>query len=231
VSVDIRRSSSRFTERESGRFTQHGFSFGAHYDPGWLSFGPMVCHDDHLLGSGRGFAEHPHSDLEIVTYVVEGSLVHTDSLGTSATLQSGDVAVLSAGSGVRHSELASPDARARFVQVWLRPDEVGAEPAYARTSTADAQPGTGLVTVPVDVAVAGATFVVARLDPNERLTLPGGGRLHAYVATGALLRSSLAEPLQAGDAYCFVDEPDHEVTAGVPTELLVWRFASISEGS
>ena len=69
-------------ERERGRRTQHGFSFGAHYDPDWLSFGPIVCHDDHLLGAGKGFDEHPHSDLEIVTFVVSGSLRHTDSLGT-----------------------------------------------------------------------------------------------------------------------------------------------------
>jgi redox-sensitive bicupin YhaK (pirin superfamily) len=225
VTVDIRRSSNRFPEREQGRFTQHAFSFGAHYDQDWLSFGPMVCHDDHLLGSGRGFEEHPHSDLEIVTYVVSGSLVHADSLGTSTSLGPGDVAVLSAGSGVRHSEVAGADGPARFVQVWLRPDVVGTEPRYARASTRDAQPGAGLATVPVEVAVAGASFAVARLGTNERLTLPGGGRLHAYVASGALLRSSLAEPLQAGDAYCFVDEPAHEVTAGVPTELLVWRFS------
>ena len=76
-------------EREQGRRTQHGLSFGAHYDPEWLSFGPMVCHDDHLLGSGRGFEEHAHADLEIVTYVVSGSLVHADSLGTSGALAGG----------------------------------------------------------------------------------------------------------------------------------------------
>lgn len=219
-------------EREPGRRTQHGFSFGAHYDPEWLSFGPMVCHDDHLLGSGRGFEEHAHSDLEIVTYVVSGSLVHVDSLGTSESLGAGEVAVLSAGTGVRHSELAAPDKPARFVQVWLRPDQVGAAPAYARGS-ADAEPGAGLVPIAgagsgLAVGVAGASYGVARLAAGEKLILPAAARLHAYVASGALMRSSLAAPLETGDAFCFVDESGHQVTAAMPTELLVWSFAGSS---
>ncbi|WP_188111280.1 pirin family protein [Nocardioides antri] len=229
--MDIRRSSSRFVEREPGRRTQHGLSFGAHYDPDWLSFGPMVCHDDHLLGSGRGFDEHPHADLEIVTFVQSGALVHTDSLGTAAELGAGELAVLSAGAGVRHSEVAAGTGPTRFVQVWLRPDEPGMSPSYRRGSTGAARPGAGLVPVAGDgtdlpIGVAGASYAVARLAANETLTLPAAYRVHAYVASGALLRSSLAQPLSAGDAFCFVDEPARDVTAGVPTELLVWSFAA-----
>jgi redox-sensitive bicupin YhaK (pirin superfamily) len=139
--------------------------------------------------------------------------------------------VLSAGAGVIHSEVASDEGRARFVQVWLRPDATGGEPSYARGSSAAAVPGAGLVPVagagtPVEIGVAGASYAVARLAGNETVVLPAAPRLHAYVATGALLRSSLAEPLQAGDAFCFVDEPDREVTAGVPTELLVWTLSA-----
>lgn len=231
MSVEIRRSSSRFTDREPGRRTQHGFSFGAHYDPAWVSFGPMVCHDDHLLGAGRGFTDHPHSDLEIVTFVVSGALAHTDSLGTATELGAGQVAVLTAGAGVRHSEMATDAGPARFVQVWLRPDDVGATPGYASVSSGAAAPGAGLVPLvgegaSVGIGVAGASCAVARLAAGEELTLPAAPRLHAYVASGALLRSSLAEPLQAGDAFCFVGEPEHPVTAGVPTELLVWSFAA-----
>ncbi len=231
MSADIRRSSSRFIEREQGRRTQHGFSFGAHYDPDWLSFGPMVCHDDHLLGAGKGFEEHPHSDLEIVTFVVSGMLRHTDSLGTEGTLSAGELAVLSAGEGVRHSETASEGGAAQFVQVWLRPDRTGAPPSYARTTAAatSAAPGAGLIPLAgagsaVELGVAGASYAVARLGALETLILPAAPRLHAYLTTGALQRFSLAEPLQAGDALCFVDEPAHEVTAAVPTELLVWTF-------
>ncbi len=235
MTVQIRRSSDRFVDREPGRRTHHAFSFGAHYDPEWLSFGPMACHDDHLLGSGRGFEDHPHSDLEIVTYVVAGTLLHRDSLGTDGELTAGEVAVLSAGAGVQHREFASDAGAARFVQVWLRPDEVGTTPAYRRGSAARRRPGaelesTGAV-VPVagagsevELGVAGASYGVARLAANEKLILPVASRLHVYVASGALARSSLAAPLEAGDAFCFVDEPHREVTAGAPTELLVWSF-------
>lgn len=229
--MDIRRSSSRFVDQERGRRTQHGLSFGSHYDPAWLSFGPMVCHDEHLLGSGRGFDEHAHADLEIVTTVLSGTLVHADSHGTAVALTAGEVALLSAGSGVRHSEVAAEDGPARFVQVWLRPDETGTAPSYVRGTSRAAEPGVGLVPVAgagTDLAlgVAGASYAVARLGAGESVVLPAAPRLHAYVASGALLRSSLAEPLQAGDAYCFVDEGEHEVTAGVPTELLVWTFSA-----
>ena len=103
MNVEIRRGSSRFAERVPGRLTQHAFSFGPHLDPERLSFGPMVCHDDHLLGRGQGFEEHPHAALEIVSWVVSGTLVHTDGTGASVQLGAGECAVLSAGAGVRHS--------------------------------------------------------------------------------------------------------------------------------
>jgi redox-sensitive bicupin YhaK (pirin superfamily) len=227
VSVEIRRSSDRFVDREPGRLTRHAFSFGQHYRPDRASFGPLVCHDDHLLGAGRGFDEHPHSGLEIVTTVLTGELEHRDSAGTAHTLRAGEVAVLSAGSGVRHSEHASSAGSARFVQVWLTPDAGSGEPSYATQAIPD---GSGVVPVvgagaPVGLGVAGASYGVARLADGETLTLPAASRLHVYVASGALLRSSLAEPLHDGDAFLMTDEPDHEVTAGVATQLLVWSFS------
>ncbi|KRB78362.1 hypothetical protein ASE01_03555 [Nocardioides sp. Root190] len=228
MTVEIRRGSSRFTEREAGRLSHHSFSFGAHYDPERLSFGPIVCHDDHLLGRGNGFAEHAHEGLEIVTWVVSGSVVHTDGTGASAVLGTGECGVLSAGAGVRHTELAGPDGPARFVQVWLTPDDASGEPTHA-TAGVEAVPGAGLVRVvgpggPLSVGVEGAAFEVARLGAGEVLTLPAAERAHVYLTTGALLRFSLAEPLAAGDAICLTDEPSYDVTASVPTEILVWRF-------
>ena len=233
MTVEIRRGASRFTEREAGRLTHHGFSFGSHYDPERVSFGPMVCHDDHLLGRGNGFEDHPHEALEIITFVVSGSLVHTSGADASVTLGAGTCGVLSAGDGVRHSEVASADGPARFVQVWLTPDDPSGPSAHATSSVA-AAPGDGLVRVvgdggPLAVGVAGATLDIARLDAGETLTLPAAGRVHAFLTTGALLRSSLAEPLSAGDAFCLSDGAEgraYDVTAAVPTELLVWSFAA-----
>jgi redox-sensitive bicupin YhaK (pirin superfamily) len=210
--VEIRRGSDRFVEREPGRLTMHSFSFGSDYDPERVGFGPMVCHDDHLVGPGKGFDTHPHSGLEIVTYVVSGALRHTDSTGSESVVAAGSTAVLSTGAGVEHSELATDDGPCRFVQVWLRSESAG-EPSYTvHDGSTSIQP------------LPGAVLEVARLDPGVPHTLPAAPLLHAYVATGALLRSSLAEPLSAGDAFEMTDEGAHEVTAGVPTALLVWTF-------
>lgn len=226
MTVDIRRGSSRFVDRSTGRSSWHSFSFGPHYDPEHLSFGPMVCHDEHLLGSGAGFDDHAHDGLEIVTWVVSGAVVHTDSLGGSAVLEAGDCGVLSAGSGVRHTEIASGDGPARFVQVWLTPATPDRDPAYARATVE----GGGLVPVvgaagPLSVDVPGAAFAVARLEAGESVAIPAAARAHVFLASGALLRFSLAEPLSAGDAFALTAEPAHEVTAAVPTQLLVWSFA------
>ncbi|MDN4161021.1 pirin family protein [Nocardioides abyssi] len=226
MTTEIRRGSARFVTRAPGMVTHHAFSFGAHYDPERLRFGPMVCHDDHHLGSGKGFDTHRHSGLDIVTWVVSGRLSHRDSSGHEAVVSPGEVAVLASGSGVEHAEHATPDGRARFVQVWLAadPDRADAEPTYAVTpAPAAATPGGGLVELVSPQP--GAVLSLARLDALETLTLPAADRLHAYVVTGALTRSSLAEPLTAGDAFLFTDEPAHQVTAAVPTELLVWTFA------
>lgn len=228
VNVEIRRGTDRFVERAPGRLTHHAFSFGPHLDPDRLSFGPMVCHDDHVLGRRTGFEEHPHAALEIVTWVVSGALVHRDGTGASAVLEAGECGVLSAGSGVRHSEIAGEDGPARFVQVWLTPDSPDAAPQHAKAAVA-AGPGQGLVRAvgdggPLSVGVAGAALDVARMAAGETLTLPAAGRVHVFVATGALLRFSLAEPLSAGDAFCVTDGASYDVTAAVPTELLVWSF-------
>ncbi len=219
MSVAIRRGTDRFVDRERGRATHHAFSFGDHHDPERLGFGPMVCHDDHLLGSGLGFAPHPHSGLEIVTWVVSGALEHTDVDHDRAVVVAGSVAHLSAGAGVVHSEMATPDGPCRFVQVWLRG-------ASDTTPTYDVRPlalDPGRL-VPA-VTIGDASFAVARLDGGDVLALPAAPRVHAFVATGALLRFSLAEPLSAGDALLLTDEPSYEVTAAVPTDLLVWAMA------
>ena len=232
VSVEIRRGADRFTERAEGRLSQHGFSFGSHYDPARLSFGPMVCHDDHLLGRERGFDTHHHADLEIVTWVVSGSVAHADGADT-AVLPAGSCGVLSAGAGVQHSEHASPDGPARFVQVWLTPDETGRPSTYTHAAVA-AAPGAGPVRVvgdggPLPVGVDGAALDVVRLDAGETVVLPDGPQVHAFLTTGALLRSSLAEPLAAGDALLLTTQPGetpqrYELAAAVPTEMLVWSF-------
>ena len=220
MTVEIRRGTDRFVERAEGRLTHHSFSFGDHYDAERLEFGPMVCHDDHLLGSGRGFDTHRHRDLEIVTWVVEGALRHADAEGAATVVEAGSVAVLSTGDGVEHSEHATEAGPCRFVQMWLRPLAGGPQPGYS--SRPVTLPTNELV--PIAQPRPDAVLLAGRLDGHGSIELPAAPQVHAFVATGALLRSSLAAPLAAGDAFLMTDEPSHSVTAGVPTDLLVWTF-------
>jgi hypothetical protein len=216
VTVEIRRSSARFPERLTRRLTQHSFSFGDRYDPERLRFGPMVCHDDHLLAAGEGFETHRHSGVVIISWVLSGAVAHT-GIGDPLVVLPGQVAVLRTGEGVEHSEVAA-EPRTRFIQVWLAVDEPGG-PSYDVSAPVLAPGELSEV-----AAVDGARFSVARLGIGDTVELPAAGRVHAFVATGALTRSSLAEPLEAGDAFEMVDHPASSVTAAVPTELLVWAF-------
>lgn len=198
--------------------TWHAYSFGQHYDPDRVGFGPMVCHDEHLLASGRGFETHHHRGVDIVTWVVAGALEHRDSLGGTATLSPGSVGVLSTGSGVDHSEIAAAPAT-RFVQVWL--PSGSEETSYAVRPV----PLTDGEFVPA-VGIGESAFSVAQLPAGAQVTLPQGALRHLFVASGALLRSSLAEPLQAGDAFTIRGEDEVSVGAAVPTQLLLWTFGA-----
>ncbi|MEP9384395.1 pirin family protein [Nocardioides cheoyonin] len=207
--------------------TWHSFSFGGHYDPTRTGYGPMVCHDEHLLGEGRGFDTHHHERLEIVTWVLSGALEHRDSTGSATVLRPGSVGLLSAGSGVEHSEIASAP-QTRFVQVWLAaaPGAESRPPSYA-VSPVPLVDGSFVEALRVaDVEQGPAVLSVARLDAGQEVVLPEGRLRHLFVASGALLRNSLAEPLVAGDAFEISDERGPvAVTAGVPTQLLLWSFA------
>ncbi|MFC7495407.1 MULTISPECIES: pirin family protein [unclassified Nocardioides] len=219
MSVEIRRGTDRYLTRNEGVVTRHSFSFGGHYDPENVGFGRLVCHDDHLLGRGRGFDEHPHREVDIVTWVLSGELHHDDSAGHTGVVRPGEVQVLAAGSGVTHSEVAGPSGPTRFVQAWLTPTVEDGEPAY---SVAPVPLAEGSLTEAV--RLGDAVFSVARLEGGATLALPDAPLLHVYVAGGALIRSSLAEPLADGDAFRITDARDVTVTAAVPTELLVWTF-------
>ena len=231
VAVEIRRSSERFSTRDQGRLTRHSFSFGEHYDPGNVGFGPLVSHDDHLLRAGTGFEDHSHADVEIVTWVLDGAVEHAADSGTAALVRPGTVQVQSAGAGIVHREVAAAGVGpTRFVQAWLTPDRSGGEPAYANAGVM--LPDGRLVPVAsghrddaaARIGTDSATFWVARMPAGCTLTLPDEPRQHVFVTRGALVRSSLAEPMADGDAFRITDRPGLELTAAVPTELLVWTF-------
>ncbi|BBH17607.1 hypothetical protein Back2_18940 [Nocardioides baekrokdamisoli] len=210
MTVTILRSGDRFTEREQGRMTWHAFSFGPFYDPARVSFGPLVLCDEHLLGDGQGFSTHPHQGVTIVTVPTAGAVRHTDSLGNERVVSPGQVGIFETAGGVTHSEIAAASAT-RFVQFWLTSE--AEEPAYAVDDLSE-----GLAVGPHRLE----RLVLAAGDAVE---IAGGTRRFVFMASGSLVRNSLAEPLSQGDAYLIDDQDPVTVTAATDVILLVWTLA------
>jgi redox-sensitive bicupin YhaK (pirin superfamily) len=229
--IDVRRAGERFATEHDSVTSRHSFSFGTHYDPANVGHAVLVAHNDDLVAPGGGYDLHPHADLEIVTWVLEGSLVHGDSHGHSGVVHPGMVQRLSAGSGVQHSERNDAPGAAgptRFVQMWVLPDEPGLRPSYA-LEPVDVHGLTPLASgiagldAAVRVHTTGAALHVARLRPDESVTLPDAPRLHVFVARGAVDLEG-AGRLGPGDAARYTGDGGPRATGVEPAELLVWQL-------
>ncbi|WP_180687324.1 pirin family protein [Streptomyces gossypiisoli] len=215
--MDVRRAGERYPggDPEAGIESRHAFSFGPHYDPDNLRFGALIACNEERLASGAGFAEHPHSHTEIVTWVAEGELTHRDSTGRETVVRAGDVQRLSAASGVRHVERNDGERPLTFVQMWLAPLSPGGDPAYEIVhGIADA--------TPYAVPEAGAMLHVRRLAPGERTAVPDAPYVYVHVVHGEV--SVDAEHLGPGDAARITDAKDVEAVGVTPTELLMWEM-------
>ncbi|WP_053205565.1 pirin family protein [Jiangella muralis] len=233
MSVDVRRAGDRFVTPGDGVVSRHSFSFGPHYDPGNVGFGLLVVANDDVARPHGGYPVHPHRDVEIVTWVLSGALAHEDTAGHGGSLAPGVVQRMSAGRGVRHSELAT-GAGARFVQMWVPPGAPGADPSYGQADVTADLAGGGLVPVVSglrrhagDVAVGlgqpAAALHVARPRPGDVLTLPSAPFVHVYVTRG-VVDVETAGHLDEGDAVRFTDEGGRTVTARGAAEFLVWEM-------
>jgi quercetin 2,3-dioxygenase len=229
--TDVRRAGDRYPggEPENGVTTAHAFSFGPHYDPDNLRFGPLVACNEERLAPGAGFAEHPHSHTEIVTWVAEGELTHRDSAGHATTVRAGDLQRLSAGAGVRHTERNDGETPLVFVQMWLAPLEPGGPPSY---ETVRADPAAGAPFTYV-LPTAEAVLRVHRLNPGDRAPVPDAGAAYLHVVRGtAALGGALLGPgdsarLTAPRGLEFTapaEKTDTGESGGTVTEVLVWEF-------
>jgi redox-sensitive bicupin YhaK (pirin superfamily) len=177
----VRPAGDRFVTRTPGIQTRHCFSFGRHYDPEHIAHGRLVLHDEHMLAAGAGFDPHPHRGVEVVSWVLEGTLLHEHD-GQTAQVPTGSLQRMSAGSGVVHAERAGAEPT-RFVQLWLavEPDTA---PAYEQVG------GAGELAEVLPGVHAG------RL--SGRWTVPDAARAHVYVATGGCTLDGM--PLAEGDS-------------------------------
>ncbi|WP_261559354.1 pirin family protein [Frankia tisae] len=242
--VDIRRAAERPTTTIDWLDSKHSFSFGQHYDPANTHHGLLLVSNDDTVRAGAGFETHPHRDMEIVTWVLRGSLVHQDSTGNSGVIYPGLAQRMSAGRGILHSEkndawrLAGGgephDEPVHFVQMWVVPDEQGITPGYEQLEIDGELLGGGLVPVASGMARHdGASAIrirnryaalhVARLGTGQSVQLPDAPYLHLFVARGEVTLEG-AGPLREGDAVRFTGVGGPRVTGVEPAEILVWEM-------
>jgi len=240
--VDVRRADERFATRISWLDSKHSFSFGHHDDPDNTHHGLLLVNNDDVVAPGSGFETHPHRDMEIVTWVLRGSLVHQDSTGHNGVIYPGLAQRMSAGTGIMHSEkndswrLQGAEHRdpVHFVQMWVVPDEGGITPGYEQLEIDDALLAGGLVPVASGMAKHDgaaaigirnryAALYAARLQPGRSVELPEAPFLHLFVPRGAVTLEGAGE-LRAGDAVRFTATGGQRVTATEAAEILVWEM-------
>ena len=213
--------------------SRHSFSFGAYHDPGQMGFSDLRVINDDRVQPGQGFAMHGHQDMEIFTYVLAGALEHRDSMGNGSIIRPGDVQMMSAGSGIRHSEFnPSPTEVVHLLQIWIVPDRLHVEPRYQQAYFADEEKrghlrliispdaANGSLSVYQDVRVYAGLF-----DGDERATLTLDPLRRAYVH---LVRGTLdanGQRLATGDALKLDRESALTLSGGSGAEVLVFDLA------
>jgi quercetin 2,3-dioxygenase len=231
ATVDIRRAADRAATTTSWLKSRHSFSFGDHYDPGNTHHGVLLVSNDDIVAPGGGFNTHPHRDMEIVTWVLDGSLAHRDSAGNAGVIYPCLAQRMSAGSGITHSEKNASDTDpVRFVQMWVQPDVAGIDPGYQQQAVGDDELNGRLATIASgipgrDAAISihnrSAALHVARLQPGDSVTLPAAPYLHLFIARGQVTFGQTE--LSEGDAVRLTAS-NGVLTARKPAELLVWEM-------
>ena len=231
--INIRRSE----QRGGGNFgwlnTRHTFSFDTYHDPNFMGFRSLRVNNEDVVQAGEGFPTHPHRDMEIITYVLEGALGHKDSLGTGSVIRPGDGQRMSAGSGIRHSEMnASDKDPVHLLQIWIMPNRRGIDPSYEQKSfpteekqgklrvIASPDGENGSVTINQD-----AKLYVSLLSPGQKVThqLAEGRYAWLQVAKGSVeLNGKL---LHQGDGAAVSEEKKLTLEGKADAEVLLFDLA------
>jgi quercetin 2,3-dioxygenase len=231
--INIRRSE----QRGGGNFgwlnTRHTFSFDTYHDPKYMGFRSLRVINEDVVQAGEGFPTHPHRDMEIITYVLEGALGHKDSLGTGSVIRPGDGQRMSAGRGIRHSEMNASDTDpVHLLQIWILPNRGGIEPSYEQKSfppeekqgklrvIASPDGENGSVTIHQD-----AKLYVSLLAPGEKVTHELATNRYAWlqVAKGSVeLNGRL---LQQGDGAAVSEEQRLTIEGKEDAEVLLFELA------
>jgi hypothetical protein len=233
TTIDIRPAASRFATRTGWLNSRHSFSFGHHYDPNNTHHGLLLVSNDDVVRPGTGFNTHPHQDMEIVTWVLDGELEHQDTLGNKGIIYPGLAQRMSAGTGIWHSEMnPSSDDPVHFVQMWVLPDTASVAPSYQQLDINSELERGGLVPIASgrghDAAISmrqrGAVLWGGRLAPGETVLVPDAESVHLYIARGGAELEG-AGALHEGDAVRLSAAGSPRLTAddGSGAEVLIWE--------
>jgi redox-sensitive bicupin YhaK (pirin superfamily) len=227
--TELRRSTERGHANHGWLDSYHSFSFADYHDPQHMGYGPLRVINEDRVAPGSGFGTHGHRDMEIISYVLEGSLGHKDSMGTGSTIVPGDVQRMSAGRGVRHSEFNHDKAgTTHFLQIWIEPNVRGIAPEYEQKRFEDAEKRgrlrliaapdgrDGAVTIHQDALLYAGLFDGAE---SAKLALAKNRKGYVHVARGKVNVNGHA--LQAGDALK-TDGGTIELKDGERAEVLVF---------
>ena len=234
TTIDIRRAHERFETKIDWLDSKHSFSFGHHYDPQNTGHGLLLVNNDDIVRPASGFGTHGHADMEIVTWVLRGELEHRDSEGNHGIIYPGLAQRMSAGTGIRHSEMnPSPDTEVHFLQMWVPPDTKGIAPGYEQLDVSAELASGGLVPIAsgkghesaITIHQRDAVLWGADLAAGARVDVPDDRHAHVFVATGSGVLDPGGE-LAAGDAARLTEANGLTFTAGADgAHILIWQTA------
>ncbi|AHB07676.1 quercetin 2,3-dioxygenase [Pandoraea pnomenusa] len=233
--LDIRKAADRGVANHGWLNSRHTFSFANYYDPKQVGFSDLLVINDDRVAPAQGFGKHPHRDMEIFSYVLEGALEHKDTMGTGSVIEPGDVQLMSAGRGVAHSEFNhSPTSPVHFLQIWIVPNQAGIAPEYQQQRfTPEEKRGRLRLIISPDGQDASlrihqdARVYAGLFDGDESATLTLAPNRYAYVhvARGSVTLNGVA--LGEGDGVRVRDETALTLSKGSDAEVLVFDLRPV----
>jgi quercetin 2,3-dioxygenase len=227
----------RSGERGGGNYgwldTKHTFSFSDYWDPRWMGFRSLRVINEDYVAPAAGFPTHPHSDMEIITYVLEGKLEHKDSLGTGSVILPGDGQRMTAGRGIRHSEYnPSKSERVHLYQIWILPEKKGLEPSYEQKSFPAEEKEGKLRLIASPDAEEGSVKInqdtrlyVTLLKPGEEVLHSFGKGRHGWLQVAKGSVEVAGQTLQQGDGAAIIDEQKLTIKGAKDSEVLLFDLA------
>lgn len=228
--LDIRKSQDRGLANIGWLYSRHTFSFSNYYDPNQMGFSDLLVINDDIIQPTKGFGTHPHKDMEIFTYVLDGALEHKDSMGNGSMIYPGDIQMMSAGSGIFHSEFnPQTDKSVHLLQIWITPNQKGVTPRYQQVHFPDAEKRgqfrlvispegeQGALSVYQDIRVYAGLLTG---DEQATLTFAQSRYIYVHVAKGSIDINGTR--LDAGDGARVRDETQLIFSQGQEAEVLVF---------